>query len=183
MGGEQRVVFNSGFDSLFSKDIRAKVTPAMADELTAAGVRLDKAFPPGYPIETWATAVAICAKHLYPEDSAPDAYKKLGRSTIVGFCDTLAGKALFPLLRLIGPVRALDRAARNYAATNNYTKVTLTRVGPTSFDFYLNEKHTLPEYDMGVLEEALTQLHVKAPLVTLREQDTEGFTMRLEWTA
>ena len=181
MGGETRVVFNSGFESLFSKDIRGKVTPAMDAELKAAGVRLDKAFLPAYPIETWASALATCAKHLYPQDSAPEAYKKLGRSTIVGFCDTLAGKALFPLLRLIGPVRALDRAARNYAATNNYTKVTLTRVGPTSFDFYLNEKHTLPQYDMGVLEEALIQLHVQAPLVTLSTQDSEGFTMRLEW--
>ena len=183
MGGESRVVFNSGFESLFSKEIRAKVTPAMDGELKAAGVRLDKPFLPAYPIDIWAAAVASCAKHVYPEDSAPDAYRKLGRSTIVGFCETLAGRALFPLLRLIGPVRALDRAARNYAATNNYTKVTLTRVGPTSFDFYLNEKHTLPEYDMGVLEEALKQLHVKSPLVTLRSQDTEGFTMRLEWNA
>ncbi len=181
MAGETRVVFNSGFDSLFAKDLRAKVTPVMAEELKAAGVRLDKPFLPAYPIETWAASLAICAKHLYPEESTPEAYRKLGRSTIVGFCDTLAGKALFPLLRLIGPVRALDRAARNYAATNNYTKVTLTRVGPTTFDFYLNEKHTLPQYDMGVLEEALTQLHVKAPQVTLRTQDPEGFTMRLEW--
>lgn len=177
------MVFNSGFESLFSRDIRSKVTPAMDAELKAAGLRLDKAFVPAYPIDTWAAVVAICAKHLYTEDSAPEAYRKLGRSTIVGFCETLAGKALFPLVRLIGPVRALDRAARNYAATNNYTRVTLTRVGPTSFDFYLNEKHTLPEYDMGVLEEALIQLHVKAPQVTLRTQDSEGFTMRLEWTA
>ena len=183
MGGESRVVFNSGFESLFSKEIRAKVTPAMDGELKAGGVNLSKPFLPAYPIDIWAAAVANCAKHVYPEDSTPDAYRKLGKSTIVGFCETLAGRALFPLLRLIGPVRALDRAARNYAATNNYTKVTLTRVAPTSFDFYLNEKHTLPEYDMGVLEEALKQLHVKSPQVTLRSQDIEGFTMRLEWNA
>ena len=183
MGEEQRVVFGSGFESLFSKEIRGKVTPALDQELQALGVRLEKPFQAGYPIELWAAAVAAVARHLYPEDSTPAAYLKLGRSTIIGFCETLVGRALFPLLRLIGPVRALDRAARNYAATNNYTKVVLTRVGPTCFDFYLNEKHTLPEYDMGVLEEALIQLHVSAPKVTLRSQDAEGFTMRLEWNA
>lgn len=183
MAAEQRVVFGSGFESLFSKEIRAKVTPALEQDLQGLGVRLDKPFQAGYPIEIWAAAVAAVARHLYPEDSTPAAYLRLGRSTIVGFCETLAGRALFPLLRLIGPVRALDRAARNYAATNNYTKVTLTRIGPTAFDFYLNEKHTLPEYDMGVLEEALRQLHVADPKVTLRSQDPEGFTMRLEWTS
>jgi uncharacterized protein (TIGR02265 family) len=182
MAEEQRVVFGSGFDSLFSKEIRAKVTPALDQELRSIGIRLDKPFHVGFPIEIWAAAVAAVAKHVYPQDSTPEAYLKLGRSTIHGFCETLAGRALFPLLRLIGPVRALDRAARNYAATNNYTKVTLTRIGPTAFDFYLNEKHTLPEYDMGVLEEALRQLHVVDPKVTLRTQDAEGFTMRLDWT-
>lgn len=181
MGGE-RLVFNSGFESLFSKEIRARVSPAMNEELKALGLRLDKPFLPAYPIEIWAQVVASCARHVYPEDSAPAAFLKLGRSTIVGFCETLVGRALFPLLRLIGPVRAIDRAARNYAATNNYTKVTLTRVGPASFDFYLNEKHTLPEFDIGVLEEALIQLHVKSPQVRLVSQDAEGFTMRLEWT-
>ena len=183
MAEEMRVVFASGFDSLFSKELRSKVTPACTAELQAAGLRLDKPFQPAYPIEVWAAAVAAVSKHVYPEDSAPEACRKLGRSTIVGFCETLVGRALFPLLRLIGPVRALDRAARNYAATNNYTKVVLTRVGPSCFDFYLNEKHTLPAFDIGVLEEALHQLHVKTPSVTLRSQDAEGFTMRLEWTA
>lgn len=181
MGGETRVVFNSGFDSLFSKEIRARVTPPMAAELSAVGVRLDKPFVPAYPVETWAQVVSICAKYVYPDDSTPAAFLKLGRSTIIGFCETLAGRALFPLMRLIGPVRAVERAARSYAATNNYTKVVLTRVGPTSFDFHLNEKHTLAEFDMGVIEEVLIQLHVKTPLVKLVSQDTEGFTMRLEW--
>ena len=183
MAEETRVVFASGFDSLVSKEIRSKLTPACTAELTAAGLRLDKPFQAAYPIEVWAAAVASLSKHVYPEDSAPEACQKLGRSTIVGFCETLIGRALFPLLRLIGPVRALDRAARNYAATNNYTKVVLTRVGPSCFDFYLNEKHTLPAFDIGVLQEALHQLHVKSPSVRLVSQDSEGFTMRLEWAA
>lgn len=182
MAVETRVVFASGFDSLFSKEIRAKLTPAITAELQAAGVRLDKSFQPAYPIEVWTAAVDVLCKRLYPEDSMPEACRKLGRSTIVGFCETLVGRALFPLLRLIGPVRALDRIERNYAATNNYTKVVLTRVGPTCFDFHLNEKHTMPQFDMGVLEEALEQLKVANPRVTLRTQDAEGFTMRLEWT-
>ena len=183
MAVEMRVVFSSGFEALFSKDIRSKVTPAFDAELRAAGLRLDKPFQSAYPVEVWCAAVNVAAKHLYPDDSLPEANRKLGRSTIVGFCETLIGRALFPLLRLIGPVRALDRAARNYASANNFTKVVLTRVGPTCFDFYLNEVDMLPQYDMGVLEEALTQLHVASPRVTLMSQDTKGFTMRLEWNA
>lgn len=181
MAVETRVVFGSGFDSLFSKDFRTKVTPALDAELKALGVRLDKPFQAGYPVEVWNSVLELTAKHLYASDSMPEAFFKLGRTTIVGFCETLAGRALFPLLRLIGPVRAVERAARNYAATNNYTQVTLTRVGPTCFDFHLNEKHSLPQFDMGVLHEALVQLHVASPGVTLKDHDSEGFTMRLEW--
>lgn len=183
MAVETRVVFGSGFDSLFSRELRARVTPSMVQDLSALGVRLDRPFNPAYPVETWASVLSLSAKHLYSQDSQPEAYRKLGRTTVVGFAETFLGKALFPLLRLIGPVRALDRAARSYASTNNYTKVVLTQIAPTCFDFYLNEKHTLPEYDMGVVEEVLTHLHVPAPRVTLKTQDTEGFTMRLEWTA
>lgn len=182
MAVDTRVVFSSGFDSLFSKDFRKKVTPALKAELQAFGVNVDKPWLPAYPVETWAAVIASAAKHLYPDDSLPEASRKLGRSTITGFCETLLGQALFPLLRLIGPVRALERAARNYASTNNYTKVVLTRVAPTAFDFHLNEQHTLPQYDIGVIEEALAQLKVASPRVTLRNQDAEGFTMRIEWT-
>ena len=183
MAVETRVVFGSGFEALFSKDFRNRVSPQLEKELSALGVRLDRAFNPAYPVEVWASVLSLCARHLYREDSLPEAYRKLGRSTVVGFGETFMGKALFPLQRLIGPVRALDRAARSYASTNNYTKVVLTQMGPTSFDFYLNEKHTLPEYDMGVIEEMLTHLRVPSPRVTLKTQDADGFTMRLEWTA
>jgi uncharacterized protein (TIGR02265 family) len=181
MAVETRVVFGSGFEALFSKDFRTKVTPQLEKELSAVGVRLDRPFNPAYSVEVWSSVLSLCAKHLYADDSLPEAYRKLGRSTVVGFGETFMGKALFPLLRLIGPVRALDRAARSYASTNNYTKVVLTQISPTCFDFYLNEKHTLPEYDMGVIEEMLTHLHVPSPRVNLQAQDTEGFTMRLEW--
>ncbi len=183
MASETRVVFSSGFEALFSKELRAKVTPALEASLKAAGLRLDKPFQAAYPVEVWLQSVQLTAKHLHPEDSIPEAYRKLGRSTIVGFTETLIGRALFSLLRLIGPVRALDRAARNYASANNFTKVVLTRVGPTSFDFHLNEVDMPPQYDMGVLEEALVQLHVTSPRVTLQNQDPQGFTMRLEWNA
>ena len=183
MAVETRVVFGSGFDALFSKDFRNRVTPQLEQELATQGVRLDRPFNPAYPVEVWASVLSLSAKHLYAHDSLPEAYRKMGRSTVVGFGETFIGKALFPLLRLIGPVRALDRAARSYASTNNYTKVVLTQITPSCFDFYLNEKHTLPEYDMGVVEEMLTHLHVPSPRVTLKTQDTEGFTMRLEWTA
>ena len=70
-------------------------------------------------------------------------------------------------------VISVERAAR--ASANNYTKVGLKRPGPTSFEFTLNEKHTLPEYDMGVLE----NLGARRPQVTLLER----LTLKLEWTA
>lgn len=179
---ESRVVFGSGFDSLFSPDMRRRVTPQVDAALRAIGVRLDKPFNPGYPVETWAQTLELLSKHLYGELPRPEAYRQLGRVTIDGFEHTFLGKAAFPLMRLIGVARSVERASRSYASTNSYTKVQLTRLSPTSFDFHLNEKHTPPQYDMGVVERMLEVLKAKDPKVVLQSQDAEGFVMRLSWT-
>lgn len=182
MTTETRVVFGSGFESLFSPDFRARVTPALESELRGAGVRLDKPFHPAYPIETWATTLELMARHLYADLEQPEAYRQLGRATIDGFEHTFLGKAAFPMMRLIGVARSVERAARSYASTNNYTKVQLTRLSATSYDFHLNEKHTLPQYDMGVVERMLELLKAKNASVTLQSRDAEGFVMRLAWS-
>ncbi|MGV3624047.1 MAG: DUF2378 family protein [Archangium sp.] len=179
---DTRVVFGSGFDSLFSADLRKRVTPKLDAALREIGVRLDKPFNAGYPVETWAQTLELTSKHLYGELPRPEAYRQLGRVTIDGFEHTFLGKAAFPMLRLIGIARSVERASRNYASTNNYTKVVLTRLSPTSFDFHLNEKHTPPQYDMGVVERMLEVLKAKDTRVVLQSQDAEGFVMRLSWT-
>lgn len=182
MAGE-RIVFASGFEGLFSKELRAHVTPACDAELRRLGVFIDKPFLPGYPVEKWAEVVEALAQHLYPNESREAAYWKLGRSTVRGFGETIIGKAAFAFMKLVGPVRSVERAARNYANTNNYTVVGLNRTGPTSFDFHLNEQHTIPEFDMGVVEAILEYVGAKSPVVTLVSKDSEGFTMHLEWQA
>jgi uncharacterized protein (TIGR02265 family) len=178
---EQRVVFSSGFESLFSRELRALITPSLDAALKQLGVHLDKPFLPAYPIETWTAVVELLARELYPQDSPQSAQWKLGRSTIEGFTHTIIGKAAFGFLRLIGPVRSVERAARSYANTNNYTKVELKRIGDTAFEFKLNEKHTLPEYDMGVVEAVLEHVGAKMPQVTLLAKDAESFTLKVEW--
>lgn len=178
---QPRVVFASGFDGLFSKDLRARVTPALDAQLKALGVNLEKPFNPGYTIETWAAVIDACAQHIYPELSRPDAFWQLGRDTVDGFAHTLIGKALFAMMKLIGPARSLERSTRSYASTNNYTKVALNRTGPTTYDFSLNEKHTLPQYDMGVVEALLQMCGAKNVAITLAKHDAEGFTMHVQW--
>ncbi|MBL8916114.1 MAG: DUF2378 family protein [Archangium sp.] len=178
---ETRVVFASGFEGLFSKDFRKRLTPALIAELKALGVNIEKPFNPAYTVETWASVINACSRHIYPELSLPDASWKLGRDTVDGFAHTMIGKALFTMMKLIGPARSLERSMRSYASTNNYTKVTLQRTGPTSYDFGLNEKHTLPQYDMGVVEWLLQMCGAKNVSVTLTTHDAEGFMAQLTW--
>lgn len=178
-----RVIFGTSFDSLFSSDLRAHITPTLDAEFKKLGVNLSKPFQPAYAIEVWVEIIELLCKHLYPKDSRETAQWKLGRSTIEGFVHTLIGKAAFAFMRLVGPVRSVERAARTYANTNNYTKIDLKRIAPTAFEFTLNEKHTLPEYDMGILEAVLEHVGAKQPHVTLLKRDAESFTLKLEWTA
>jgi uncharacterized protein (TIGR02265 family) len=176
------VVFGSGFEGLFSQGFRQRVTPALTAELKALGVDLDRPFDAAYPIETWAKTLEVCARHVYPELSWPDASWRLGRDTVDGFGHTLIGKAVYGVMKLIGPARSVERAARSYASTNNYTKVTLNRTSQTSYDFHINEQHSLPEFDMGALEGLLTFAGAKDPKVTLIRQDAEGYLFHLAWS-
>jgi uncharacterized protein (TIGR02265 family) len=181
MAEQPRVIFASAFESLFSQEVRPLITPALDAEFKKRGVNLDKSFQPAYPIEVWVELIDLLCTTLYPQDSKEAAQWKLGRSTIEGFSHTLVGKAAFAFMRLVGPVRSVERAARSYASTNNYTKIDLQRVGPTCFEFKLNEKHTLPEYDMGILEAVLERVGAKQPQVTMLKKDAESFTLKLEW--
>lgn len=181
MNTPPRVVFGQGFEGLFCPELRARLTPSLVEQLARLGVNIHKPFNPAYTIETWQQTIELLARELYPTQSMGDAQKDLGRITLRGYGETLVGKALFAMLRIIGPVRAIERAARSYASTNNYTQVTLTRTGPNEYDFGINEKHTLPEYDMGVSEAMLEYLGVKDGRVTLVSKDAEGFTMHLSW--
>jgi len=178
---EQRVIFSQGFEGLFCREVKDKLTPDIKAELKEAGVDLDKPYLPAYPIEIWVKVLDVLAKRLYPDETAEAANWKLGRITTTGFGETFLGKAAFGFLKLVGPVRAVERAARSYANTNNYTKVDLKRLGPTSFEFKLNEKHSNPAYDMGVVEAMLEYVGAKQLQVSLVARDEESFTMKLDW--
>ncbi len=181
MQNAPRLVFSQGFESLFHPEFCKGVTPAMKEEFKAIGLDIDRKLLPGYPVETWAKTLEICAKHLYPSLPYEDAALELGRGAIDGFMHTIGGKAAFFAMRLIGVARSIERAARTYAVTSNYQQVKLTRLSATSFDFYLNENVAPPEFDMGIVGRTLEELGAKNSTVTLVSRDAEGFTMRLTW--
>lgn len=180
---QPRVVFATAFEGLFSKDVRARLAPEFKPELLKLGVNLDKPFNPAYPVEVWAAVVDAVGKHLYPTLSREEAQRRVGRDTIEGFGHTVVGKALFAMLRLIGLTRAIERSTRSYASSANYTQIKLTKTGPTSFDFEMNELHTLPQFDMGIIEGMLAFLGAKNFEVTVKSRNADGFTLHLTWSA
>ncbi len=180
---ETRVVYHSAYESLFTPALRGRITSSIEDELRAAGVDLKKKFDPVYPLPVWLETLRILARSFHPTLTFEAACVLLGRDTIDGFTGTLVGRASFAALRVIGVRRAVERAARTYAVTNNYTRVTLTPVGPTSYDFHMNEFDVPAEFDVGVLGRCLELLGASAPQVTVTARDETGFTLRLSWAA
>lgn len=183
MPAEPRVMFATAFESLFSKKIRSQLTPAVTEHLRGLGVDLGRPFQAGYPVETFAAALYAVSDALYPARPRPEALYELGHAFAEGFAETLLGKAAFGLMKLMGPVRSLERAVRTYSTANNYTQVQLTRLGPTAFDFHLNEQHILPQYDMGIITGVLERVGAPGVHVTLQSADAEGFTLHIEWPA
>lgn len=177
---EPRVVFGTSFESLFTPELRAKLTPAFEADLRALGIDVHKGFNPAYPVEQWVKVCEVCLRHAWAGRPPDEAWFELGRGIIRGFQNTLVGAAAFKLLRLIGPARALERSTRVYASSSNYMKIELSKRGTNSYTARMNELHTPPQLDMGIFHESLVALGAK-PTLTVVEKDATGFTLGLDW--
>src|SRR4051794_26244070 len=109
MATPERLVFSPSVEALLMRGVGNQMTPGLKAQLRNVGIDLDRPLLPAYPSDTWQTAVGVIAKTLHPHLSMGQAQWKLGESTVYGFEQTVLGKAMVALSKLIGPRRALLR--------------------------------------------------------------------------
>jgi len=178
---EQKLVYEQTIEGLFQRGLKERLSPRLLLRLKEAGLDLRARLLPAYPFDDWCRFVQIAAEELYPSLSQEEAYLALGEAVVKGFGDTLLGPALFTVLRIVGPRRALQRTAKNFRSGNNYTEARLVEKGESHFELWMNEAGPIHHLTRGILTAGLLATGAKQPTVRVASFDDASVTYEIRW--
>jgi uncharacterized protein (TIGR02265 family) len=180
-GMAERLVFPPIVEGLFVRGLTGRVSPLLKEQLRMEGLDLDRPLLPAYTLETWIRCVALTAKALHPEETEAVAWRMLGERMIDGYRDTMMGRALLGVMKLLGPWRMLWKAQHGFRTSNNYTEVRITERGPNEAEVWLNEPGALRYFKQGVMLAMGRAAGAPATTVEVSRFDADSATYRVIW--
>lgn len=178
---DELLIFEQTIEALFVRALGGRLTPDCKVRLRQAGLDVDQKLKPAYSFKSWMTFIRIAAEELYPGVPMEEGTFKLGEAHIEGFRETMLGRAVLSLLRVLGPRRTLNRATQNFRAGNNYTESRLTEHGPGQFELWMNEVGDFPAFTAGIIHAGLTIAGAKELRVEPADYDGHACTYRISW--
>jgi uncharacterized protein (TIGR02265 family) len=173
------VIFASSVEALL-RALGPQATAPVLARFRALGVDLERP-DPAYPYELWLQCLRLTMDVRWPGAPFDEATYRLGRAIFESYGETFMGRALLPLLKLLGPRRALERMTRNLRTTNNYSVTRLTALGPNRFELWVN-RVAFPQYFRGLLEAGLEFSATKDLVVRVVScSPTEGAVFEVSW--
>ncbi len=176
----ERLIFSQTFEGLLRSVSGGKLSPRLAAGLKERGVDPAGKLLPAYPAETFVSVVNFVGRELYPGLSVDDAITQVGRGFMDAYGETMVGRAMLAMIRLIGPRRTLERVTRQFRTGNNYYDTRLTPLGPTEYDLWINVV-TMPGWYIGILSRGLELAGAKDVSVRMVSHDSQGGTFRITW--
>ncbi|MFO0601153.1 MAG: DUF2378 family protein [Myxococcaceae bacterium] len=179
---KEQILFNSFAEALIVRGYGSRITTSLKARLRQCELDLDN-LRPGYPahlLPSWLDAMAL---ELFPAQSRAEAHHAMGRRFIEGWKETLLGRALRPLIKLLPPKRALGRMERNFGSTDNFTRITLTDLGPTAISMRFNDILGVPDFYEGLLDEGASLASAKDARCRLQKLEAPGAVFLCEWSA
>ncbi len=177
----EEVIFAGAVEGLFFKGLGSRVTPELQQELKAVGLDLTRQLLPAYPRKVWNAALPLAVQHVWPQLDLADGHYRLGRAIIDGFQETLLGRALAGMARVLGPMRTLGRMRQNLRTGANYNEITLTPETANVVLFWINEPFIHPGYVQGLLHGSIEISGGRNSAVEIVSRDPAGTTYRVRW--
>jgi uncharacterized protein (TIGR02265 family) len=147
------LVFHQTFEAL-SRALGDRLDAPLKAKLKEVGVDYDAPLLPAYPLEVWAQAMTLGATALFPEIGADEQPYHLGRRFLDSYSETLVGKALLAMIRVLGPKRTLERMTRNLRSANNYTETELVPLPDGAFRLTFN-RVLVPAFYRGLVQRSV----------------------------
>jgi uncharacterized protein (TIGR02265 family) len=177
----EKLIFAQTFEGLL-RSLTGKLTPRLATGLRERGFDPAVALLPAYPQPVFTEVVSFLARELHPGLPPEAAICALGRGFMDGYGETMVGRAMMAMMRLIGPRRTLERVSRQFRTGNNFSETRLTPIGATEYHLWVNEVR-LPGWYIGILSRGLELAGGKDVKVELIHRDEAGGNFRVRWTA
>jgi uncharacterized protein (TIGR02265 family) len=175
---EDKLIFSQTIEGLFRA--MAAEREVLRPQLVALGVDPRAPLRPAYPLPVFLEVVGLFGARLLP-GATPEAQAcEVGRRFISGYGETMVGRAMLGMTRLIGPRRTLERLSRQFRTGNNFSETKLTEVGPQRFELWCNQV-TSPGWYRGLLLAGLEHSGARAVEVTFVGSDTEGGRFHISW--
>ena len=179
---DELLVFEQTLEAVFVRALHGRLPPSCKARLRQAGLDLDQKLRPAYPFDAWMTFLRITAEELHPTEPLEQGAFKLGEACIDGFRETMLGRAVLSLLRVLGPKRALMRATQNFRAGNNYTESRLKELSPRQFELWMNEVGSLPSFTAGIIHAGLRTAGANNIRIDLSGYDGHACTYCINWS-
>jgi uncharacterized protein (TIGR02265 family) len=176
---DQQLSYQAVYEALFLRAFRDRMTPGLSRELLEIGLDFN-ALKPTYPYSYFVKSLELIAKHLFPNESLESSVPKIGERLVTSYFETLLGKPLLALLRVLRPVRGLHRMKQNFRASNNFSESQLVELSPHSFQLWLNEPGLPGLSTLGVLRKGLTLAGSSQVKVTILATDALGTVYDIE---
>ncbi|AKQ69539.1 hypothetical protein A176_006451 [Myxococcus hansupus] len=178
----QRLVYVQVVEGLLEHGLRGRVSPRLKHRLRQAGIDLDRPLLPAYPVPLWMQCLNVIVEESFPGLSREDAFRQLAERHIEGYGRTLVGRAVYGVMRLLGPRRLVQRLPQTLRATDNYTEVELLEQGPTTFTMRMNSVLDAPGYAESLFESLLRLGGAEAPRVSRTHVAADSTTYLITWT-
>jgi uncharacterized protein (TIGR02265 family) len=164
------------------RGLQGRLSGACKARLRQAGLELDQKLRPAYPFASWMRFLHVAAEELYPGETLEQGAWKLGEACIDGFQETILGRAMLSLMRMLGPRRTLLRSTQNFRAGNNYTEARIQELGPRDFELWMNEVGSLPTFTAGIIHAGLRMAGATSVRILLDGYDGHACTYRISWS-
>lgn len=175
------VVYDSAVEGIFLRGLGDRITPSLKAKLRQLGLDLDQRLRPAYPRDLWVKALALAVAEVFPGMTKEEGYYRLGELAIYGIGNTMLGRTIVSMAKLLGPRRALLRLPQGFTSVNNFMKMELEERAPNYFRVYLNETYGNPAYVRGALMAAMNIAGAKDPQAVIVEAKGDGVSVDVRW--
>lgn len=173
-----KLIFSQTFEGVF-RALGSRLDATVTSRLLDVGVDPAR-LRPAYPVATFLAMLRVIGEVHFPNLTPEARDEHLGRDFMEGYSQTMVGKAMLAMMRVMGPRRTLERLSRQFRTGNNFSETTLTEVDTREFELWCNQVTAVGWY-RGLIERGLELAGAVHPKVELIRRDEAGATFVVKW--
>lgn len=176
---EGRFFSAQAIELLVKGPLRARLPEKVRARLKEEGLDLDAPLPK-LPPAGWRRLVDVAAKELHPRLSRSEGHRQVARMLIQSYRETLLGKALLAVGRVMG-MRELARLARERLRGRRSRNAKLTSLDGEGYELWLAHPAISAPFTEALIAEGLDALGATSIRVRRVRSRGKGCTFDVRW--